>query len=220
MRHVEFLIEDISGQALLSKVLPKILPEGVTFATKAYKGIGAIPRNLNANADPKKRILLDNLPRLIRGYGKTFRAYGDEFSCALVIVCDLDSRDFNVFTGEIQNLVQACDPRPETIICLAVEEGEAWLLGDQDAIFAAYPHCKKSVLQSYTQDSICGTWEILADALEEGGAANLRALGYQAVGSAKSRWAEAIGPKMSVDQNQSESFNDFVDKLREFSQRN
>ncbi len=35
------------------------------------QGIGRIPKNLNAGGDPAKRILLDQLPKLLGGYGKT-----------------------------------------------------------------------------------------------------------------------------------------------------
>jgi len=37
---------------------------------RAYKGIGRLPKNLKGTSDPSKRILLDQLPKLLRGYGK------------------------------------------------------------------------------------------------------------------------------------------------------
>lgn len=64
------------------------------------------------------------------------------------------------------------------ILCLSIEEGEAWLLGDAEAIFEACPHVNKSHLQSYVPDSLCRTWEVLADLMERGGAAALHAMGY------------------------------------------
>jgi hypothetical protein len=72
--HIEILVEDSSGEKLLNAMLPKLLGEQGepnTWRVHAYKGIGRIPRNLNSNADPAKRILLDQLPRLLQGYGRT-----------------------------------------------------------------------------------------------------------------------------------------------------
>ena len=56
----------------------------------------------------------------------------------------------------------ACDPQPETRFCIAIEEGEAWLLGDYQAVEAAYPSVDWNVLRGYRNDEICGTWERLA----------------------------------------------------------
>lgn len=51
------------------------------------------------------------------------------------------------------------------VFCIAVEEMEAWLMGDREALLCAYPKAKESVLKEYKQDSICGTWEVLANAV-------------------------------------------------------
>jgi hypothetical protein len=73
--HFEILIEDISGRTALEILVPKIINvEQHSFRIHAYKGAGRIPKDLQPNSDPKKRILLDQLPRLIQGHGKTFSA--------------------------------------------------------------------------------------------------------------------------------------------------
>lgn len=67
--HIEFLVEDSSGERLLAQLLPQILGEqGAphTWRMKAYKGVGRIPPGLFAKADPAKRMLLDQLPRLFK----------------------------------------------------------------------------------------------------------------------------------------------------------
>ncbi|WP_193786170.1 hypothetical protein [Castellaniella defragrans] len=72
--HIEFLVEDVSGEKLLEAVLPKLLGEQGdphTWRTHSYKGIGRIPKHLKPGADASKRILLDRLPLALRGYGKT-----------------------------------------------------------------------------------------------------------------------------------------------------
>jgi hypothetical protein len=64
------------------------------------------------------------------------------------------------------------------------------------------------------QDSVCGTWEKLADALLPGGSKELRARGWPAPGQAKFEWAERIGPHMDVEANDSPSFVKLRDGLR------
>lgn len=211
--HFEILVEDISGKTALDILVPKIVDNKHTFRVHFYKGIGRIPKNLRSTSDPQRRIFLDQLPRLIRGYGKTFAGYGD-YSAILVVVCDLDRRCLSAFRRELLDLVNECYPRPETYFCIAIEEGEAWYLGDLIAVKKAYPQAKDIILRSYINDSICNTWEMLADALFSGGAQKLSQLGYQAVGQEKITWAKRISPYMDVDNNLSPSFCYFRNKLR------
>lgn len=211
--HFEILVEDSSGKIALEILVPQIIGTEHTFQVHAYQGIGRIPKGLKTTADPQKRILLDQLPRLVRGYGKTFAAYPPN-TAALIVVCDLDRQCLSAFRKELLALVATCEPRPDTYFCIAVEEGEAWYLGDIAAIKRAYPHAKDAVLQSYTNDSICGTWEKLADAIVSGGLKTLQKQGWQAEGKEKAAWAATIPPHMDVDNNLSPSFCYFRDKLR------
>lgn len=204
--HFEFLVEDISGKKALDILIPKILTNEHTFKVHPYKGIGRIPKNLRSKNDANTRILLDQLPRILRGYGKTFENYPRGYKAAVILVCDLDDKCLATVRKELFDVLEACTPRPETRFCIAIEEGEAWLLGDIAAIKAAYPKAKDAVLRSYKNDSICGTWERLADAVYKDGATALKAEGWQAVGAEKSRWAEYICPEMSITANQSPSF--------------
>jgi len=207
--HFEVLVEDISGKAALDILLPKILGIENSFRVHAYRGIGSIPKNLKLNSDPRKRILLNQLPRFIQGYGKTLSS----FAAALIIVCDLDARDKNDFLQELNDCLDRCDVKPKTYFCLAIEEGEAWLLGDTNAIKTAYPKAKDVVLSSYINDSICGTWEKLADAVFPGGSKKLTSMGGQLVGKEKSDWATKISPHMKIDENNSPSFRFLRDPL-------
>ncbi len=160
-----------------------------------------------------KRILLDNLPRLLVGYGKSwYQGYG-----AVIVVCDLDDKCLKSFRTELVALLNQCNPQPETRFCIAIEEGEAWFLGDIPAIKQAYPKAKNAVLTTYINDSICGTWQKLADAVYNGGYQSLKEQGWVTVGKEKSTWAEKITPYMDIDNNLSPSFNYFVRKLRELA---
>jgi hypothetical protein len=199
----------------LDGILPRLNLGGATYKIHAYRGIGRIPKGLKPGSDPKRRILLDQLPRLITGYGRTFASDSPDYVRFVVVICDLDTRDRQQFENEISAAINACWPRPMTILCLAIEEGEAWLLGDIEAVTGAYPHIDRRQLMDYVPDQICGTWEVLADLVERGGATGLRGLGYAAIGRAKSKWAAAIAPLIDPVRNRSPSFGEFVIKLTE-----
>ena len=212
--HFEILVEDQSGKRALDIVVPKLLRAEDTFDVKAYKGVGRIPRGLAGQSDPQKRILLDQLPRLLGGYGRTHANYPADYEAAVIVVCDLDDRCLKAFRDDLLGLLQRVYPRPRTCFCLAIEEGEVWLLGDRQAVLRAYPRARREILDGYVNDSICGTWEKLADAVYPSGAAALSKKGWQAVGNEKSKWAEDISPVMDVGNNNSPSFQYFRNALR------
>ncbi len=216
--HFEILVEDQSGKKALDILVPKIIEDEHSFIVHSYKGIGRIPRNMRDTDDASKRILLDNLPKLLKGYGRTFAGYSEGYPAVVILVCDLDDRCLKLFRAELLGILNACNPKPATRFCIAIEEGEAWLLGDRDAVRIAYSKAKDDVLDSYVNDSICGTWEKLADAVYPGGASALAAKGWQAIGAEKSKWAEMIAPSMAVTNNKSPSFRYFCGKLQELLQ--
>ena len=211
--HFEVLVEDKSGSIALESVMGKILGENYaehSWSIHAYKGIGRLPRDLRSVTSPDKRILLDQLPRILRGYGKSLQ----EDTAAVLVVVDLDDRDCMEFKRELLDILGSCDPRPRTLFRIAIEECEAWLLGDRNAVKTAYPKAKDAILNGYIQDSVCGTWEVLADAVHPGGARRLRNAGYPYTGVAKCEWAERISPHLDVECNLSKSFQVFRDGVR------
>jgi len=215
--HFEILVEDQSGKKALDILVPKIIGDEHTFRVISYKGIGRIPKNLRESTDPSKRILLDHLPRLLRGYGKTYVNYSPDFSAAVIVICDLDNKNLNTFLEELQEVLKICNPQPKTRFCIAIEEGEAWFLGDIPAVKKAYPQAKNAILNAYVNDSICGTWELLADAIFPGGSQKLSVQGWQRVGAEKSAWSIKITPYMDVKNNKSQSFCFFDQTLKELA---
>lgn len=217
--HFEFLTEDQSGKAMLELLLPKLLPEvgKHSYKVHSYKGIGRLPKGLKPSSDPGKRILLDQIPRLLAGYGKVFQQYGRDYPTVVIVVCDLDTRNKTRFEEELKSVTAKIRPCPHHVFCLAIEEGEAWFLGDQPAIRAAYPKAKDTVMSHYEQDSICGTWERLADAIFPGGCESLKKKGWTRIGQEKSNWAKQITPHMEPDQNTSSSFQHFKATVLRFS---
>ena len=208
--HIEILVEDASGEKLLHAVLPKLIGEQGnphTWRVHSYKGIGRIPKNLKPGTDASKRILLDRLPSALRGYGKT---PGID---AVVVVLDSDRRNCVDFLAELKALVEGCDPAPNMLFRIAIEEMEAWYFGDRQALTTAYPKAKIDVLNRYAQDSVCGTWELLADAIYTGGSTAIKKVGWPLPGQIKCEWAEKIGPLLDPDRNVSPSFGKLRDGL-------
>ena len=205
--HIEILVEDSSGKSLLEALLPKILgeqgePHG--WRIHSYKGVGRIPKNWTGTPDPAKRFLLEQLPKLLRGYASTPGI--DE----IVVVLDTDRENCETFLSELRALAAGCNRIP--LFRLAIEEIEAWYLGDRQALLAAYPRANTGILQNYRQDHPCGTWELLADAVEPGGSRAVKKDCRQ--GIVKHEWAEKIGPLMDPSRNISPSFGKFRDGLR------
>lgn len=203
--HFEILIEDQSGKKFLDILMPKIVGENHTFAIHPYKGIGSIPKDIHKKPDPKTYALLNKLPLLLAAYGKTFANYPEDYPAAVIVVCDLDNKSLKTFKQELLDVLESCNPKPKARFCIAIEEGEAWLLGDIPAIKSAYPKAKDAVLNAYKNDSICGTWERLADAVFAGGSVKL-SKGRHSIGKEKSAWAKKITPHMDVKNNKSPSF--------------
>ena len=211
--HSEVLAEDPSGSIALGHILENILGTNYTehsWRMHPYKGKGRLPNNLYEAPNPQNQQLLNNLPSLLRGLGRGL----DESTSVVVVVVDLDDDDCLRFKQDLLNVLNTCNPRPRTLFRIAIEESEAWLLGDRAAVKAAYPDARDAVLSGYVQDSICGTWEVLANAVHQGGAAKLKQLGFPADGEAKCEWARNIARRMDVDRNQSKSFQVFRDGVR------
>lgn len=215
--HIEVLVEDSSGSKLVEMLLPRVIGaygEPHTWRVHDYSGIGRIPKKLTAADLSTKKTLLDRLPAILQAHGKT------QGIDAVVVVLDSDRRDCKELLAELQALLARCDPAPKALFRLAIEEMEAWLLGDRAALLQAYPKAKKDALSRYVQDSVCGTWEALADAIHPGGSAAIRKAGWPLPGQVKHEWVQKIGPHLDIEQNASPSFCKFRDGLRRLTAAN
>ncbi|MEO5348670.1 MAG: DUF4276 family protein [Magnetococcus sp. YQC-3] len=203
--HCEILVEGQSDLTTLSVLMPGIVgPYAQPHTWKIHQHRGAAQ-------------LLQTLPGKLRAYGKEMRS--DEM---VVVLVDLDDRaDCRLFKQELVNLLETCQTRPVCLFRIAVEELEAWFLGDRAAVIAAYPHAQRAVLDAYIQDAQCGTWERLADAVHPGGMTTLGASGKRSplVLHRKKMWARQIAPRMDVEKNLSPSFCCFRDGLRRYTTR-
>jgi hypothetical protein len=209
MKHFEFLVEDQSGGLALERLLPHVLEDKATFKIHSYKGLGHIPTKVKAMGKmTHNQCLLNKLPSLLRGYAKTPE------SGIVVVVCDLDDKNKEDFIAELTEISNSCVPKSQALFCLAVEELEAWYLGDLQAVRQAYPQAKNGILNGYKNDAICGTWELLADAIYKGGHQALLKKGGQEVGLQKCNWAKMITPYIQMKRNSSPSFKCFCSDLQ------
>ena len=213
--YFQFLIEDKSGMILVENLMTKLGVDNVSnsYSCKYFHGIGGFSKK-NTVKEIKTGKLLNDLIIYLKGFDKSLRNMKND--AAIFVVLDNDTRDTIEFQKELEEVAKKCDMNVDHVFCIAVEEMEAWLLGDQAAICEAYPMAKLNVLKRYEQDSICGTWETLADVVYDGGVKKLRkdCPTYYELGRQKCEWAEKIGKLMDVGNNKSPSFQCFVNEVR------
>lgn len=211
--HFHFLVEDYSSGVLIELLMGKITSGNpdVTYQCKSFKGLGGLTKK-NSVKETKTGKLLNDLATYLKGFNKSLQ----NISAAIVVVLDNDQNDPVEFLAELQGVAESNQITLDHVFCIAVEEVEAWLLGDRNALAAAYPSAKSQVLNSYVQDSICGTWELLADAIYPGGLVKFRkdCPTYIEVGIYKSEWARRIGEYMEPKNNVSPSFRNFVTEIK------
>lgn len=210
--HFQFLIEDQSTRALVELLMKKVQddhPE-LTCDYKSFHGIGGFTQK-NTVKETRTGKLLNDLATYLRGFDRSLKG----IKAAIFVVLDNDDNDPEVFLRELNAVAERNSIAIDHVFCLAIEEMEAWLLGDEQALFRAYPEAKASVVRAYEQDSLCGTWEVLADALYKGGRTKMKKdnPSYQGQGKIKMQWATGIGPYMDIHRNQSPSFNRFMDEV-------
>lgn len=103
-----------SLKELLDNILPKILPEGVSFKTIPHSG---------------KSDLQKSIPRKLKGWGTN--------NTSFVILHDKDSNDCIKLKRALQALCDKAD-RPDTLVRIVCTELESWYLGDLAAVEEAY----------------------------------------------------------------------------------
>ena len=211
----EILVEGQTELTALSILMKNIVGEygkPHTWKIHKHRGIGRIPDDPSAKPNKHDQTLLHNLPSKLRAYGEE-----GQNDVVVVVLVDLDNRpDCLAFKSDLASFLNYCEKKPKSLFRIAIEELEAWFFGDQLSIKKAYPKARQQILDEYAQDSQCGTWEKLAEAIYPGG---LNALGKHEKRSIrileqKKTWAKEICPLMDVENNKSASFQCFRDGLR------
>lgn len=218
---IEVLCEDRSALPVLEQVLKQVLERldlsrAFDCHLHPHRGLGSLPSPLKARPQASKTGLYDLLPAKLRAYQKL----SGQQHFVLVVVHDSDERDPDDCYRQLEYLCRTFAPDHFFVLGISVEELEAWLLGDWQAIKAAYPEADHRLWKSYRQDSVCGTWELLAAILEGRQKGNeLIRVGYPAVGIYKSEWARRIAPYMQIERNQSPSLQKFIRRLEQILPR-
>ena len=204
---IEILSEDKSGAVVVERSVERICDAEGTRAqinVRPHRGCGSLPKDQNAKPPKFASSLLDLLPAKLRAYNNVYKGK----DLILIIALDTDNNDPEPMRKEIYEAARTYAPDIRSVVGLSTEEVEAWMLGDRAAVIEAYPDCDKKVLDSYEQDYVCGTWEVLCRAISDN-AEKLIEIGYPAIGHYKARWAEDISQYMMPQRNVSPSFNTF-----------
>ncbi|MCI0512951.1 DUF4276 family protein [candidate division KSB1 bacterium] len=194
---IHVLVEGLSEKAFLELWLPRFLPHHA-FKIIPHRGKGKIPGDPTQTPDPKRQGLLDQLPAKLRAYGRELRSETDR----ILVLVDLDHDHCYELKNRLVNLLNYCDPPPLALFRIAIEEFEAFYLGDRTAIRTTFPKSKLSKMDTYVQDSICSTWELFRDVIG-------------ATGEDKPAWARLLGPHLTTKWkgNISNSFQQFCKGL-------
>lgn len=213
------LSEDKSSVPVLEALLPKLLEasgSSSAFRIFPHRGRGQLPKDLKRPPRPGASSLFEVLPAKLRAY----RSLLDEAVLLLLVVCDADQDAPEDLAKALGRCFHEEGAGIFYVLAICVEETEAWLLGDWEAIKEAYPEADAACYAAYVQDSPSGTWEQLAKVIygPEAGKA-LADLGYRVVGEHKHRWAASIGPKMRPSRNRSPSFQRFVQRFARYLAR-
>ena len=204
---IEILSEDKSGAIVVERLAERITEnEGLEVEVNVHphRGCGSLPKDMTAKPPKFASSLLDLLPSELRAYNKVYAGR----DLILIIALDSDDKDPQALRQEIYSCAAKFAPDIRSVVGISTEEIEAWMLGDKSAIIDAFPDCNTEILDSYEQDSVCGTWEILCRAISEN-ADDLIEIGYPAIGHYKALWAETISSYMLPQKNVSPSFNTF-----------
>jgi hypothetical protein len=160
-----------------------------------------------------KKNLLDQLPVRLRGYAAWM---ADDYR--IVVLVDRDRQDCLVLKGQLEGAAEQVGLLTKTragrgcfqvLNRIAIEELEAWFLGDIEAICHAYPRVPATLPEREkfrNPDAVSGgTWEALARVLQQSG--------YFKGGYSKLQAAREISVYMDPVRNRSKSFQVFRDGL-------
>jgi len=200
--HIEFLVEEPSAEKALESLIPKIVGNAVSFKIHPFQG---------------KPNLLANLPARLKGYRQWLPS-----DWHVVVLIDVDNEDCRALKQRLEQVAvdaglatktAAGGERFQVLNRLAIEELEAWFIGDEEALRAAYPRIEKNLAQKEKYrdpDAIAGgTWEALERLLQKAG--------YFRGGLGKVTAAREISQHMVPERNRSRSFQVFRDGLLEMA---
>jgi len=193
---IDFLLEELSSKKALELLLPRLLPAECSFKLRPFEGC---------------HDLLKQLPQILAVYRRRMAQAGQE-NLRLVVLLDADTigprrlAQLEQHAAAAGLLTYAATPAGvpfQVLNCLTVEELEAWFLGDEVAVCAAYPALKAAYFGRVgaNPDVLPKPSETLWHVLKQGR--------YYPSGKAKTEWATTIAPHLDPARNISPSFQYF-----------
>jgi len=192
--HLEFLVEELSMEAFLRGLLPRILPQDKSFAIHPFQG----KQDLLGKLEPRLRAYASWLPQNWR----------------IVVVVDRDDDECRDIKRRLERMASRAGLRTRTksrtaqwqlVNRIAIEELEAWYFGDWQAVHQAYPRISANLTRRSglrDPDTIAGgTWEMFERVLQKAG--------YAQGGLRKMEVARSIGALVDPSRNCSHSFGLF-----------
>ncbi|MFN0036429.1 MAG: DUF4276 family protein [Saprospiraceae bacterium] len=193
--HLELLLEERSAEAALQNILPAIAPS-CSFKTHVFEG---------------KHNLLRRLPNILSGYKSWIGA-----ESKVIVLVDRDNDDCKKLKNDLNDIaekaglrIKSRDADFQVINRIAVEELEAWFIGDPNAVREAYPKVSKNFERTQkfrNPDAVAGG---TGEAFEK----LLQRAGYYPTGMPKIEVARNISIHMNPEKNNSQSFKTFVDSV-------
>ncbi len=193
---VDFLVEEPSAKAALELLLPRLLPAGCDFRVRAFEGW---------------QDLMSDLGAVLKGYHRRILREGETDLRVVVLldgdgICARRKADLEAkaaAAGLLTKTTAGPDQVFHVLNRVAVQELEAWWLGDRDAIMAAYagvkPHHFKGLDRN--PDDPLKPNDVLWTVLKQGR--------YFLSGKRKTQWALDIAPHLDPARNTSASFRYF-----------
>jgi Domain of unknown function (DUF4276) len=198
------LVEGESEARFLRRWLPRLLPS-VAFKVYPHQGKGRLPRVGVRLESPPGDGLLDQLVAKLNAFGRSL----DPSTDRVVVLVDADTEDCLALKARLLEALDRCPQKPVVLFRIAVEELEAFYLGDVEAVRRAFPASRLHRLKTYIQDSVCGTAELFGAIIG-------------ARGMDKVAWAERMAPELGTQwrgaaANRSPSFRQFCAGLHRLS---
>ena len=195
------LVEGTSDVPTVKEILTRRfgLVNGSQFQIHPHGGKGKLPADLESAPGMTNRTLFAQLPATLRAYaGK-----GDK-TCIVVLV-DQDDDDCAQLLADLQKMLASLQKRPANVLFrIAMEEIEAWFLADRAAVKSAYPKANFKGVSKNDTDLIDDPSDVLANCIGEP---------LPCTGQMKAVWAEAITPKLDLDNPKSPSLAKFIEGI-------
>lgn len=177
---VHVFVEGKSDQAFLEGWLPRAF-SGHSFKMHPHMGKGKLPVDSSSQPLAKHQGLLDQLPAKLRAFAKS----PGRSNLGILVLVDADNDNCIDLKRKLVEILNDQAPGLNVVFRIAVEESEAFYLGDLRALKKAYPHSDMSLAMAYQPDSICDTAELFGKIIDD-------------QGMSKVAWGETMGRLVTI----------------------